>query len=61
MSTKFASLLAGTAMSAVLLLPSGAAFAQTFLLETTLTWHATFNLPTQVVEPGLTTDMTYDA
>jgi RHS repeat-associated protein len=27
---------------------------------TTYTWHATFNLPTQIVRPGLTTDLTYD-
>jgi RHS repeat-associated protein len=26
---------------------------------TTITWHATHNLPTQVVEPGLRTDFTY--
>ncbi|WP_167858444.1 RHS repeat-associated core domain-containing protein [Methylobacterium nonmethylotrophicum] len=28
---------------------------------TTITWHATLNLPAQVVEPGLTTDFTYSA
>lgn len=28
---------------------------------TTLTWHATLYVPTQVVEPGLTTDLTWNA
>lgn len=28
---------------------------------TTITWHSSFNVPTQVVRPGLTIDLTYDA
>jgi RHS repeat-associated protein len=28
---------------------------------TQITWHASFNLPTQIVAPGLTTNFTYDA
>jgi YD repeat-containing protein len=28
---------------------------------TTITWHPTFHLPTQIVEPGRTTTFTYDA
>src|SRR5262249_34883369 len=27
---------------------------------TQITWHPTFNLPTQIVEPGLSTTFTYD-
>jgi RHS repeat-associated protein len=27
---------------------------------TGVTWHSTFNVPTQIVQPGLTTDLTYD-
>ncbi len=28
---------------------------------TDITWDSTFNVPTQIVQPGLTTDLTYDA
>lgn len=37
------------------------AFGTPSVRTTNMTWHATFNVPTQIVRPGLTTDLTYDA
>ncbi len=37
------------------------AFGTANARTTTATWHATFNLPTQIVAPRLTTALTYDA
>ncbi|WP_348637297.1 RHS repeat-associated core domain-containing protein [Caulobacter sp. NIBR1757] len=36
------------------------AFGTPSARTTTIAWHATFNLPTQIVQPGRTTDFTYD-